>query len=210
MRADAARDAGATEDPVSWPIPSNPARMAAITTITATTATAQWFRRRRRCPRSHPCGYPQSSRPRFADGPVGPLAPGPAAPGAPPGGEARGERLALGDLASRGGWGFLFRSCVRGRLRPAAFARLRCGARRPGLRREVVGVAGPCWRPSAQRRLALLGPAGAGRPWAPALLAAPEIAKQEPPPAPRVNAPRLAGGRTEKCAREGERVHRSR
>ena len=24
------------------------------------------------------------------------------------------ERLALGDLASRGGWGFLFRSCVRG------------------------------------------------------------------------------------------------
>jgi hypothetical protein len=33
------------------------------------------------------------------------------------------------------------RSCVRGRLRPAAFARLRCGARRPGLRHEVAGVA---------------------------------------------------------------------
>ena len=111
-----------------------------------------------------PCGYAQSSRPRFADGPIGPLAPGPAAPGAPPSGEARDERLALGDLASRGGWGFLLRSCVRGRLRPAAFARLRCGARRPGLRREVAGGTRHRLPDATQRRLALLGLASLGDP----------------------------------------------
>ena len=88
----------------------------------------------------------------------------PAALGASPGGEARWRRLALGERASRCGWRVLFRSCVRGRLRPAAFARLRCGARRPGLRRKVVGVADSCQRPIAQRRLVLLDLASLGNP----------------------------------------------
>jgi hypothetical protein len=82
-------------------------------------------------------------------------------------------------------------------------------SRRPGLRREVVGVAGPCWRPSAQRRLALLGPAGAGRPWAPALLAAPEIARRQSPPPRSTTSPRFVE-RTLKCARAGERERQAR
>ena len=79
-------------------------------------------------------------------------------------GEAWGGALALEDRASRGGWGVLFRSRVRGRLRPAAFARLRCGARRPGLRRKVVGVAGLGWRWRSRRRLVLPGLAALGNP----------------------------------------------
>ena len=122
------------------------------------------------------------------------------------GGEARGERLALGDLASRGGWGFLLRSCVRGRLRPAAFARLRCGARRPGLRRQVVGVAGLCWRPAAQRRLALLGLASLGNPGR--LRSSPLPNSRNRNPHPPRSATFLAGlmRRQKKCARAGERV----
>ena len=79
----------------------------------------------------------------------------------------RGRRSGVGGARrSRvaGQRGLPSHSCVRGRLRPAAFARLRCGARRPGLRREVIGVAGPYWPPTAQRRLALLGLASLGDP----------------------------------------------
>ena len=58
--------------------------------------------------------------------------------GASPWAAKRGEG---GARRSRGAGrrGLPSRSCVRGRLRPAACARLRCGARRPGLRLKVAG-----------------------------------------------------------------------
>jgi hypothetical protein len=91
-----------------------------------------------------------------------------------------------------------------------------------GLRATALRCSAPRASARGRRRSRPVLPAGrtaparaprprfARQPWAPALLAAPEVAKQEPPPAPLGNVPRLAGEKTEKCAREGERVRRSR
>ena len=53
--------------------------------------------------------------------------------------EAFGGRWRSGHLGCPGRWGLLSRLDVRGRLRAAPCARLRCAARRRGLRRSVPG-----------------------------------------------------------------------
>jgi len=90
-----------------------------------------------------------------------------------------------------------------------AFARLRSVlvgqgvvARSPAMTR--------CWLPGGRSWPARAPPPRfARRPWPPARLAASEIAKQEPPPAP-LSGTSLVWVEREECARAGERVRHSR
>jgi hypothetical protein len=133
----------------------------------------------------------------------------PAAHGASPGSEVRGGGW-RSETSRRGAGGracFAHGSAVGLRPSPSPTA-LRCSAPRAssrGRRRRR-----PVLTPSRTAPTRSPRPGCAGQPWAPALLAASEIAKQERPPAPLCNAPRLAVQRSLKCAREGERDRRSR
>jgi hypothetical protein len=86
-------------------------------------------------------------------------------------------------LGERRRWGRPARVDCRGRLslRPR---RLRCGARLPGRRREVIGVADAVYREADSADSLSSAPAARGRPWSPALLAAPHSPRRPAPPPP--------------------------
>ena len=84
---------------------------------------------------------------------------------------------------------------------------LRCSAPRAsarGRRRSRPVLAAHRTAPARAPR-----PRCARQPWAPALLAAPEIARRQPPPPHSTTSPRLGEERL-KCAREGERERQAR
>ena len=84
---------------------------------------------------------------------------------------------------------------------------LRCSAPRAsarGRRRSRPVLAAHRTAPTRAPR-----PRCAGQPWAPALLAAPEIARRQPPPPHSTTSPRLGEERL-KCAREGARERQAR
>ena len=134
----------------------------------------------------------------------------PAAHGAPPGGEAGcdGWRSETSVREAGGSSSFAHASAVGYGLRPPRDCAAVLGDQ--GLRNEVAGVAGPYWRPAAQRRLALLGLAALDDP---GRLRSSPLPKSRNwnshPPRSATFLAWLVEG-TKKCAREGERIRRTR
>jgi hypothetical protein len=132
----------------------------------------------------------------------------PAAPGASQGGETQGRRR-RSEIARRGLAGVAV-SLMRTRSATACGLRataLRCSAPRAssrGRRRSRSVLTATRTAPARSPR-----PRCAGQPWAPALLAAPEIARRQPPPPHSTTSPRW-GEKRLKCAREGERERQAR